>query len=228
MLLTALILGFTGSLHCLGMCSPLAITVTGQSSRGFTKRIVYNLGRILTYSIAGFIVASIGFALVYFKVQNILTIVLGVILLIAGISGITQFRIPVITSAVARFSAKLKSYFARFIQQKSYGAIFLLGSLNGMLPCGLSFIALSFCVSFDNAMSGFYFMALFGLGTLPVMLGATSIVLWIVNRLHINFARISMIMLIVSGVLLIGRVFVDHAMHSPASHASVTEIVLCK
>ena len=61
MLLTALILGFTGSLHCLGMCSPLAMMVTGQSAKGFTKRLVYNSGRIVTYSVAGFIVASIGF-----------------------------------------------------------------------------------------------------------------------------------------------------------------------
>jgi sulfite exporter TauE/SafE len=228
MFLTALILGFTGSLHCLGMCSPLAMTVTGQSSRGLVKRIVYNLGRILTYSIAGSIVAAIGFALIFFKIQNILTIGLGIILLIAGLSGVTQLKIPFVTSAIARFSSRLRMYFSVFIQRKSYGAVFLLGSLNGLLPCGLSFIALSFCLSFDNPVDGFYFMMLFGAGTLPVLLGATSIFHWLVNRLHVSFAKISTAMLIVSGVLLIGRVFADHTIHSPESPASVVDIVLCK
>jgi sulfite exporter TauE/SafE len=71
-------------------------------------------------------------------------------------------------------------------------------------------------------------MMLFGVGTLPVMLGATSIVQWLVNRLHISFAKISTAMLIVSGVLLIGRVFVDHTTHSLQSPTSVVDIVLCK
>jgi sulfite exporter TauE/SafE len=228
MLVTALILGFAGSLHCLGMCSPLALMVTGQTSHGFAKRLIYNLGRIFTYSVAGFIVAGIGFALIFFRLQNILTIVLGVILLIAGLSGVSQIKIPLVTSAVARFASKLRSYFSFFIQKKSYAAVFFLGSLNGLLPCGLSLIALSFCLSFDKPLEGFYFMALFGAGTLPVMLGATSIFQWLVNRLHMSFSKISVAMLILSGVLLIGRVFIDHKMDAPESHASVVDIVLCK
>jgi sulfite exporter TauE/SafE len=228
MFLTALILGFAGSLHCLGMCSPLAMMVTGQTSQGFAKRLIYNLGRILTYSVAGFIVAGIGFALIFFRLQNILTIVLGVILLIVGLSGVSQIKIPLITSAVARFASKMRNYFSFFIQKKSYASVFFLGSLNGLLPCGLSLIALTFCLSFENPVEGFYFMALFGVGTLPVMLGATGIFQWLVNRLHISFSKVSMAMLILSGILLIGRVFVDHKMHAPQSHAGVVDIVLCK
>lgn len=228
MFLTALILGFTGSLHCLGMCSPLAAMVTTQSSNGMMRRIIYNLGRILTYSIAGFIVAAIGFALIFFKLQNILTILLGVVLLVAGLSGISRLQIPVVTSAVAKLSTTIKNYFSVFIQRKSYGAIFLLGALNGLLPCGLSLIALSFCLAFNKPMEGFYFMAVFGLGTLPVMLGATSIFQWLVKRFNMNFSKVSMAMLILSGVLLIGRVFIDHKMHTADPHASVIDIVLCK
>jgi uncharacterized protein len=228
MLLTALILGFTGSLHCLGMCSPLAMMVTGQSSKGFTKRVVYNAGRIATYSIAGFIVASVGFAMIFFKLQNVLTITLGIILVIVGLSGTSHFRIPLITAAVTHFSSKLRNYFAIFIQRKSFASVFFLGSLNGLLPCGLSIIALTFCLSFDRPIDGFYFMMMFGAGTLPVMLGATTIFQWIVNRLHVSFSKVSMAMLILTGVLLIGRVFVDHHMHAPGSHTNVIDIVLCR
>jgi sulfite exporter TauE/SafE len=175
MIWTALILGFAGSLHCLGMCSPLAMAVTNGSPAILLNRILYNFGRLLTYGLLGGLVASVGLILPMVNYQNLLSILLGAGLIAIGVSGMSAIKIPVVSKALGMFSVFLKQFFVRFLKHKSYSSTFFLGSLNGFLPCGLSFLALTYCVTLSGPLDGFYFMALFGLGTLPVMLGVTSI-----------------------------------------------------
>src|SRR5688500_2403964 len=147
MLLTALIMGIAGSLHCAGMCSPLAMAITSGHPAAVTNRIVYNLGRITTYGLLGAIVATIGYIFPFVKFQNVLSLTLGISLIIMAALGITGVRIPFFANAVMKFTLTLKKIFARFIQRKTRGALILLGALNGLLPCGLTFLALSFCLT---------------------------------------------------------------------------------
>lgn len=225
---TALILGFSGSLHCMGMCSPLMMSMTNMSSRVMVSRTLYNLGRIVTYGIMGGIVASVGFALPLAKYQNLLSILLGIALLVIGITGLSVIRIPFVTIMLERFSLLLKNLFSKFLQKRNNASMFILGSLNGFLPCGLSFLALTYCLTLAKPVDGFNFMMLFGIGTLPVMLGFTSVFHWIVNKFAVNMRKLTTGMLIVSGVVLIGRVFVVHASHDHTLQDSVVDIVVCK
>src|SRR5687767_4127963 len=146
MWVTALIMGLAGSLHCVGMCSPLAMAVTNNSPSVSASRVAYNAGRILTYSILGMIVASFGFIIPIFKFQNLVSIVLGITLLLIGI-GTLKANIPLLSAFIGRQTTKLKIIFSKFLQRKSLGSVLLLGSLNGLLPCGLVYIALTYCLT---------------------------------------------------------------------------------
>jgi uncharacterized protein len=227
MIWTAIILGFAGSLHCMGMCSPLAMAVANLSPTVILNRILYNAGRVLTYGVLGSIVSTVGLAFPLIKFQNLLSILLGIALLVIGISGVSAIRIPVVTTTLARLNIILKKLFSGFLQDKNHRSTFILGSLNGLLPCGLSFLALTYCITLAKPWDGFGFMLLFGLGTLPVMLGFTSVFNWLILRLHVTSQRLTTSLMIVSGVLLIVRVFIIHVPEAGCVSPEVIDIVVC-
>jgi sulfite exporter TauE/SafE len=223
MLITAIILGFAGSLHCAGMCSPLAFAVINKNGGAVRSRVLYNAGRILTYCILGAIVSSIGFMLPL-TAQYILSITLGVALLVIGITG-SNLKAPLL-APVLHFTTFLKTRFAKFLQRKSDSSIFAMGVLNGLLPCGLTFLALTSCITLAHPLDGFIFMAVFGAGTLPVMFGLVSVIPFFAKRLNVSIGRLSTIMLIAAGCLLIARVLLVE----PHVHTATQpdQIVICK
>jgi sulfite exporter TauE/SafE len=191
------------------------------------NRSIYNAGRILVYATLGAIVASAGIILPLHKVQNIVSIVLGLSLLALGLGAIKRIRIPLLTSGVQKLAVTLKKVFARYLQRKDRHAIFVLGALNGLLPCGLTFIALTWCLTLGGPLDGFNFMLMFGAGTLPVMLGLTSVISTVFKKLDWSIQRLSASMLIISGVVLIARVFFVHIPHT-TSHGGLMEIMMCR
>jgi len=226
MVLTALIMGLTGSLHCVGMCSPLAMAVGNMNTRAFLNRVIYNAGRIVTYGLLGLSIAGVGLAFPISKFQNLVSIFLGIILLLAG-TGLLKVNIPILSSAIGKLTVILKKLFTRFLNRKNFGSVFLLGTLNGILPCGLVWIALTYSFTLQSPLEGFTFMILFGFGTLPVMLGFTSVITQLLKRFQFNFQHITSAMLILSGILLIVRVFIIHLPHQHSLQQGVVDIVLC-
>ena len=226
MVLTALIMGLTGSLHCVGMCSPLAVAVGNMNTRAFLNRVTYNAGRIVTYGVLGLGIAGVGLALPISKFQNLVSVFLGVILLLAGI-GLLKLNIPIFSRAIGTLTYTIKKIFTKFLNRKNFGSVFLLGTLNGILPCGLVWIALTYSLTLQSPLAGFSFMVLFGVGTLPVMLGFTSIITQLLKRFNFNFQHITSAMLILSGILLIVRVFIIHLPHHHSLQQGVVDIVLC-
>ena len=227
MLLTAWIMGVAGSIHCAGMCSPLAMAVTSTKSAVIGNRILYNLGRIITYGVLGTMAATAGYILPFGKFQNAMSIVLGVSLIIMAIVGVTGIRIPLFTGAIVKFTVILKKAFSEFIRHKNPAALLLLGGLNGLLPCGLTFLALSFCLTVNTPLDGFMYMFMFGVGTLPVMLGFVSVLGFASNRLGWSLHRMTTGLMVISGLLLIARVFLVHlpeGKHQP----NIVDIVICR
>jgi uncharacterized protein len=147
--------------------------------------------------------------------------------LLVGV-GLLKPNIPILSRAVGKFATVIKNLFSKFLRQKNHGAVFLLGTLNGLLPCGLVLIALSYCLTLQSPLQGFYFMVMFGVGTLPVMLGLTSIIPSLIKRFHFNLHYITSGMLVVSGVLLIARVFFIHLPHHASVQEGIIDIVLCR
>ncbi len=225
MILTAILLGLAGSLHCIFMCSPLAIAVTRGG--GISRKLLYNGGRILTYAILGALVAMFGHLLSLSGFQFTLTILVALGLILMGISGMTGLKIPGITSVMSQLTLFIKKSFGRFIESRRYHSIFLLGMVNGLLPCGVTYLALTYCLTLDGGISGFNFMLWFGSGTLPAMLGLTSILSALVQRFSINATRVTRYSYIAIGLLVVGRLMVsNHTEIADAVNQGV--ILLCQ
>ena len=166
---TAFVLGVFGSLHCAGMCGPLALALpaTGRSGVGFVAgRFAYNLGRLVTYTLMGLVFGLIGRSLVLAGVQRWLSITLGVALL----AGLFSSRRLATALPVTKLVGVLKSRLSVLLRERSFSAMALLGLLNGLLPCGLVYVAGAAATSTGGILAGAVYMGCFGLGTWPMML----------------------------------------------------------
>jgi len=164
----AFVLGFVGSVHCAGMCGPLAISLppSGRTATGFlTGRAAYNLGRIITYCFIGLIFGLIGKSFVLAGVQRLLSITIGVLLL----TGLLASRKLLLLVPIGRLVEGLKFMMGRILRQRSITSMIMLGVLNGLLPCGLVYVAAGAATMTGRVLDGVQFMFLFGLGTFPMM-----------------------------------------------------------
>lgn len=217
MIVAALVLGFLGSFHCLGMCSPLVMAVTNWKSAFFFNRVVYNAARIFSYGIQGALISIFGSLFNFSEFQTVFSIVMGAVLIIVGLAEITNFKLLLITYAMQRFSSLIKNSFAKFLLKRTMFSVFIMGFLNGLLPCGLTYLALTYCIVLPVASEGFLFMLFFGIGTLPVMLGLTSMAQLLVKKFSFKFQKLTVVALIVTGSLLIARGTWQHARMPNAS-----------
>lgn len=170
-------LGFLGSFHCVGMCGPIAMAIP-LNRRNYASMLAgglaYNLGRVFTYSAIGLVFGLIGQGLFIAGYQNILSLTLGILILLSLIFAAWAQRMgsnALLFRAVNNIKAKLIPLF----NKKSTGALFLIGVLNGLLPCGFVYMAITGAIASGNSVNGALFMALFGLGTLPAMLAMNMI-----------------------------------------------------
>lgn len=164
----ALGLGVTTSLHCLGMCGPLALALPVGEANPFIGRALYNGGRIVTYATFGAAMGAIGQSVSFFGYQQWLSIACGVSLLVVYLMIYRvrlhkpEFRFP----WAERVRRTLVESFRR---PPTYRRLFIIGLLNGALPCGAVYAALAAAVGTGSVAGGAGFMALFGAGTFPLM-----------------------------------------------------------
>jgi sulfite exporter TauE/SafE len=170
---SALLLGFAGSLHCFGMCGPLSLLVPGdKSKRGkyLLGRLIYNLGRITTYGLLGLIIGLIGEQVGFAVPQKIIFLTSGFgILLYLLLPNSSKNKLSVLPSVV-RFNQFIKRSIAQLTKKYGKSTQFVFGLLNGLIPCGLVYAALSAAFITSSITSGVLYMVLFGLGTLPMMM----------------------------------------------------------
>jgi uncharacterized protein len=170
--ISALIVGLVGSLHCAGMCGPIAIAIPLNNRSWFSRisgSLVYNTGRTLTYAILGAIFGLAGFGLALGGLQQWVSIMLGAIMIL----GVIVPRIGSFGKSVTRISGVLsgsiKKLFGKYFKIRTYPSLFFLGILNGFLPCGLVYIALAGALVMNQVIDGAIYMIFFGIGTLPMM-----------------------------------------------------------
>lgn len=173
-----LIIGFLGSLHCIGMCGPIALALPSGSFRSFSfyiGRILYNFGRVITYSFFGLIFGMLGksFSFISIEFQQGVTIATGVVILLIVIlpTGIKKKISD--KFSFFNFTNKIKLYFGSLFNKGSISSLFFIGILNGFLPCGFVYVGLAGALVTGEVLSGIFYMALFGIGTIPVMFGTS-------------------------------------------------------
>jgi len=167
-MLTALILGLAGSMHCLGMCGPIVLALPDKNSSAkitfFMGRLYYNLGRVITYVILGFVFGALGQVISLAGFQSTLSIVLG-ILVIASLFLPLSKTLDFFTN-----NSLWKKTLGQLFRKKSYSALAGIGLLNGFLPCGLVYTALAGASAGGDVLYGGAFMLMFGLGTIPALI----------------------------------------------------------
>ena len=171
LIIAAFTMGLIGSFHCVGMCGPLALSLPINNDGfwpKFSGALLYNAGRIVTYSMFGLVFGVIGKSFALFGYQQWLSVILGVIIILFIVlpKRVTTFKKK---NFVLIFFEKLRASLGQFFLKKTYSSLFSIGLLNGLLPCGLVYMAAAGAVATGDIVSSISFMVFFGLGTLPIM-----------------------------------------------------------
>ncbi len=169
-MVAAFITGLFGSLHCAGMCGPLALSFNVQERGNAAWRALwYNLARIFAYTSLGAFFGVIGLSFSFAGLQQAVSIVMGVIIILFVLLNVLSakhiFHLPFIEQYTGAVRFKISKAFAG----KGFRHTLALGFFNGLLPCGLVYLALAASVAAGSIGKGMLYMAMFGLGTLPLM-----------------------------------------------------------
>jgi sulfite exporter TauE/SafE len=212
---TGFTLGLLGSFHCIGMCGPIALSIPGQNSSKAAmlfRGIFYNSGRIFTYAILGFGLGILGMGATIAGYQNLLSIILGALIVIFAIAPKIKFP-GAISKIYQDFQSMISSSIGSLFKKRTLSSSFLIGLLNGFLPCGFVVTALAVALVTDTALHSSIYMALFGLGTLPIMLFMNMAPGFITPRMRSKLRPFSTYFAIIIGLLLIWRgIVVDGGM----------------
>lgn len=204
----AFILGLGGSMHCVGMCGPIAALVPGGKgtslSQKLGKSLAYNFGRILTYSILGAIFGLFGQGVYLAGFQQVMSIVFGAIVIVGVLFPLALKKFNP-HSVLFHQVNKLKAHVLPFLQKKSAGGSLLVGMLNGLLPCGLVYVAVAGALLTGSAVASAQYMALFGLGTASVMILISMGSGFIMERFRKSLLKIVPVMIFFVGVLFVLR-----------------------
>ena len=201
---TAVVLGLVGSLHCAGMCGPLALAlpVTGATAPGFLLgRLAYNLGRIVTYCGLGLVFGLVGKSLFLAGVQRWVSIGLGLLVLVSLFAS----RRLALSRPVEALVGRLKRGMSGLLRRRSLASLVILGLLNGLLPCGLVYAAGAGAMATSSVVAGVSYMAAFGVGTVPMMLGISLSGRLVPPAFRLRLARAIPVSVFLLGSLLILR-----------------------
>lgn len=169
MIWSGFLIGLMGSLHCVGMCGPLAFAVPTVQGHRMLSAVFYNLGRILTYSLLGLIVGLLGLGIHLAGFQSYLSIATGVFILLLVV-------FPAIEKLLFRWTridlgTHIRHLMSKHLKRNSYWSTGFIGVLNGLLPCGLIYAALAGAIETGFVETSALYMLLFGLGTSVLMIG---------------------------------------------------------
>lgn len=206
--IAALGLGLASSLHCVGMCGPIAFSlgINPENKLDFTLRnLTYQFGRVTTYTLLGALLGIIGYGVSFAGLQNPLSIAVGIMMILMALipkrTGIDYFGVQTFSSLMF----KVKSGLAKFLRRKNFTSLYITGLLNGLLPCGAVYAALTASVAMGDVAGGAVFMFFFGLGTIPLMFA--SVVVGNVVSLQTRHKILKFIpyMMVLLGILFILR-----------------------
>jgi len=179
-ILTIISIAFLGSFgHCIGMCGGIVVAystikINPQSSKvsQSVAHLLYSFGRVLTYSVLGALFGALGGVVLFSNTANgILLIVAGVAMILAGLSLMGKIKFLTLIEHSFSSSTLYKKSFRKILNSQSNVSFFLLGMLNGLLPCGFVFFFAITAASTADPLYGALVMAIFGMSTIPAMFG---------------------------------------------------------
>ncbi|HHW24993.1 MAG TPA: heavy metal transporter [Clostridiales bacterium] len=168
------VVGLLTSLHCVAMCGGINLSVSmpqggerRDAGAAILPSLLYNFGRILSYTVIGGIVGAIGSAIsLSGTVKGIVQLVAGVFMILMGLNMLGVF--PWLRKLTPRLPGVLAGKIGKAGAKKSP---FIVGLLNGFMPCGPLQAMQLYALSTGSMVKGALSMLAFGLGTAPLMLG---------------------------------------------------------
>ncbi|THU30717.1 sulfite exporter TauE/SafE family protein [Niastella caeni] len=170
--IAGILLGLVSSFHCVGMCGPLALALPVHHLQKMQQALavfLYNLGRVLTYSLLGALFGWLGRGIYIAGFQQWFSITMGIVILLLAF--LYYFLNHAFTPAWLRaFHSVIQNIMSRLLQSPRLYHYLLLGMANGLLPCGLVYLAIAGSLGTTVWGESVAFMAAFGTGTLPAMM----------------------------------------------------------
>lgn len=208
MLVTALLFGLLGSFHCVGMCGPIAFMLPVDRTNNFKKLgqiFLYHFGRVLAYSIIGLVFGLVGKSLNLFGFQQQLSILIGVLMIAVIFIPTKIFNRYNFSKPVFKIISRVKSALGKELKKKTPDTFLTIGFLNGFLPCGLVYMAVFGAIASGNALQGSLYMAMFGLGTIPLMTSAIYLGNFLNGQVRQRIRRAIPVFVVIIGCLFIVR-----------------------
>jgi len=208
MLVSALILGLLGSLHCVGMCGPIAFMLPVDRSNSFKKVsqiAIYHFGRLLAYSIIGLVFGLVGKSLYIFGIQQQLSIIIGVLMIIVVLLPYKTFSNYNLSKPLYKLISKVKTSLGKALKKKTADTFLTIGFLNGFLPCGLVYMAVFGSIATGSLLNGSLYMVLFGIGTIPLMTSAIYLGEFLNSTIKQRIQKAIPVFVVIIGVLFILR-----------------------
>lgn len=168
-----LIIGLFSSLHCVGMCGPLALSLPVHhlpAAQRFVALLLYQTGRVITYTALGLVFGYAGRHLYIAGLQQGLSIGLGVFMLVMTVLYYIYHH-NIQPSFLNNFYKNIQRLISSLLRSSASAPSFvLLGMANGLLPCGMVYVAIAGALTTGSVLYSMLFMAMFGAGTLPAMM----------------------------------------------------------
>jgi sulfite exporter TauE/SafE len=208
MLYTAFLFGLISSFHCIGMCGPIAMMLPvdrNNPAKKVTQIITYHLGRLSAYGSIGLLFGLLGRGFFLAGIQQQLSIFIGVAMILIILIPEKVFANYNFSKPIFRVISKIKQTLGSHFKTKSYKSLFIIGLLNGFLPCGMVYVALFGAIAMQSASLGVLYMVLFGLGTVPMMSSVVYINSYLTVGLRNKVQKVIPYIGIVIGVLFILR-----------------------
>jgi sulfite exporter TauE/SafE/copper chaperone CopZ len=211
------VIGLITSLHCMAMCGGINLSQclprgdtpeeTGISS-SIRPALLYNLGRVISYTSVGFILGSAGYLLggglglgMPTLFQGILKLIAGVFMVLMGINmlgifpGLRKFQLNLTGSLTSKLGAAAASSRRPL----------MVGLLNGLMPCGPLQSMQIVALASGNPLAGALSMFLFSLGTVPLMLGLGSLVSLLGQKYTRKMMSVGAMLVVVLGLAMLSQ-----------------------
>lgn len=200
------IIGLLTSIHCVAMCGGINISVSMNScaNNKFRPGLLYNLGRLTSYTIIGGIVGAIGSTISFSpSAKDAVSVIAGIFMVILGINMTGLFK------NVNILRIKLPKFLVKFLikQKKNTKSAFIVGLLNGFMPCGPLQTMQLYALGTGSFVKGALSMFFFALGTIPLMFGLSSISGFLSGKMGVQLKKMSGVLVVVLGVVMFNRGF---------------------
>ncbi|SKB31791.1 hypothetical protein SAMN05660776_0339 [Salegentibacter holothuriorum] len=208
MLISALIFGLLGSFHCVGMCGPIAFLLPVDHKNNIRKLgqiSLYHFGRLSSYAIIGLLFGLLGKSFSLFGLQQQLSILVGALMILVILLPYKKFSKYNGSKPIFKIVSKVKSNLGKQLKRKSPDTFYTIGFLNGFLPCGLVYMAVFGAIASGTALEGSLYMAIFGLGTIPLMTTAIYLGNFINLNIRSKIRKAVPVFVIIMGLLFILR-----------------------